>query len=145
MRTTVRDILRDKGSTVYTTTPDATVYDALKQMAEKNIGALLVMEGEKIAGLMSERDYARKTILKGRFSKETAVREIMTTDVITVGPEKDLETCMALLTDKHVRHLPVIENDSIIGLISIGDVIRGIIDHKEFIIQEQERYIKGKR
>jgi len=142
---TVRDILRIKGSDIFTTTPDATVYDALKEMAEKNVGALMVLEGEKIVGLISERDYARKTILKGRFSKETAVKEIMTANVITVGPEEDLEDCMELFTDKHVRHLPVIENEKIIGIVSIGDVVKGIIDHKEFIIQEQEKYIKGKR
>jgi CBS domain-containing protein len=142
---TVKDILRVKGSNVYSTAPDATVYDVLKQMAEKNVGALMVLEGEKIVGLISERDYARKTILKGRLSKETAVKEIMTANVITVGPEKDLEECMELFTDKRVRHLPVIENEKIIGIVSIGDVVKGVIDHKEFIIQEQEKYIKGKR
>jgi CBS domain-containing protein len=142
---TVKDILRVKGSTVFSTTPDATVYDALKLMAEKNVGALLVLEEEKIVGLVSERDYARKTILKGRFSKETAVKEIMTAKVITVGPQEDLEECMELFTDKHVRHLPVIENEKISGIVSIGDVVKGVIDHKEFIIQEQEKYIKGKR
>jgi CBS domain-containing protein len=141
----VKDILRVKGSTVFSTTPDATVYEALKLMAEKNIGALLVLEGEKIAGLISERDYTRKTILKGRFSKETAVKEIMTTNVITIVAEDDLEKCMELFTDKHVRHLPVIENEKIIGIVSIGDVVKGVIDYKEFIIQEQEKYIKGKR
>jgi len=141
----VKDILRVKGSNVYSTTPDATVYEALKLMAEKNIGALLVLEGEKIAGLISERDYTRKTILKGRFSKETAVKEIMTTNIITIVAEDDLEKCMELFTDKHVRHLPVIENEKIIGIVSIGDVVKGVIDYKEFIIQEQEKYIKGKR
>lgn len=142
---TVRDILRDKGSNVYTTTPDATVYDALKQMAEKNVGALLVLEEEKLVGLISERDYSRKTILKGRFSKDTAVREIMTTAVITVDPEVDLEACMELFSDKHIRHLPVIDHEKVVGIISIGDAVRGVIDHKEFIIQEQEKYITGKR
>jgi len=142
---TVKDILRIKGPEIHATTPDATVFDALKQMAENNVGALLVLEGEKIAGLISERDYARKTILKGRFSKETAVREIMTVNVITVAPEEDLEKCMQLFTDKHVRHLPVIENEKIIGIVSIGDIVKGVIDYKEFIIQEQEKYIKGKR
>jgi CBS domain-containing protein len=141
----VKDILRVKGPQVYSIEPDATVYDALKQMAEKNVGALLVLEGGKIHGLISERDYARKTILKGRFSKETAVREIMTTAVVTVHPDDDIEECMELFTDKHVRHLPVIENEKIIGIVSIGDVVKGVIDYKEFIIQEQEKYIKGKR
>jgi len=142
---TVKDILRAKGSKVYSISPDATVYEALNRMADKNVGALLVLELEQIVGLISERDYARKTILMGRFSKETAVKEIMTTNVITVGPGEDLEKCMELFTDKHVRHLPVIEDEKIIGIISIGDVVKGIIDHKEFIIQEQEKYIKGKR
>jgi CBS domain-containing protein len=142
---TVKDILRAKGSKVYSISPDATVYEALNRMADKNVGALLVLEVEQIVGLISERDYARKTILKGRFSKETAVKEIMTTNVITVGPGEDLEKCMELFTDKHVRHLPVIEDEKIIGIISIGDVVKGVIDHKEFIIQEQEKYIKGKR
>jgi len=142
---TVKDILRAKGSKVYSISPDATVYEALNQMADKNVGALLVREVKQIVGMISERDYARKTILKGRFSKETAVKEIMTTNVITVGPGEDLEKCMELFTDKHVRHLPVIEDEKIIGIISIGDVVKGVIDHKEFIIQEQEKYIKGKR
>jgi CBS domain-containing protein len=142
---TVKDILRAKGSKVYSIFPDATVYEALNRMADKNVGALLVLEVEQIVGLISERDYARKTILKGRFSKETAVKEIMTTNVITVGPGEDLEECMELFTDKHVRHLPVIEDEKIIGIISIGDVVKGVIDYKEFIIQEQEKYIKGKR
>jgi CBS domain-containing protein len=142
---TVKDILCAKGSKVYSISPDATVYEALNRMADKNVGALLVLEVEQIVGLISERDYARKTILKGRFSKETAVKEIMTTNVITVGPGEDLEKCMELFTDKHVRHLPVIEDEKIIGIISIGDVVKGVIDHKEFIIQEQEKYIKGKR
>jgi CBS domain-containing protein len=142
---TVKDILCAKGSKVYSISPDATVYEALNRMADKNVGALLVLEVEQIVGLISERDYARKTILKGRFSKETAVKEIMTTNVITVGPGEDLEECMELFTDKHVRHLPVIEDEKIIGIISIGDVVKGVIDYKEFIIQEQEKYIKGKR
>ena len=142
---TVKDILRAKGFKVYSISPDDTVYEALNRMADKNVGALLVLELEQIVGLISERDYARKTILKGRFSKETAVKEIMTTNVITVGPGEDLEECMELFTDKHVRHLPVIEDEKIIGIISIGDVVKGVIDHKEFIIQEQEKYIKGKR
>jgi CBS domain-containing protein len=142
---TVKDILRAKGSKVYSISPHATVYEALNRMADTNVGALLVLEVEQIVGLISERDYARKTILKGRFSKETAVKDIMTTNVITVGPGEDLEKCMELFTDKHVRHLPVIEDEKIIGIISIGDVVKGVIDHKEFIIQEQEKYIKGKR
>jgi CBS domain-containing protein len=141
---TVKDILRAKGSKVYSIAPDATVYEALKRMAEKNVGAVLVFEGTDLVGLISERDYSRKTILKGRLSRKTAVREIMTTELVTVHPDDDIEACMELFTDKHVRHLPVIENEKLIGIVSIGDVVKGIIDHKEFIIQEQEKYIKGK-
>jgi CBS domain-containing protein len=142
---TVRDILRAKGSKVYSISPDATVYAALKRMAKKNVGAMLVFEGNDLIGLISERDYARKTILKGRLSKETAVREIMTTDVVTVHPNDDIEECMELFTDKRVRHLPVIDKGKVVGLVSIGDIVKGIIDYKEFIIEELENYIKGKR
>jgi CBS domain-containing protein len=142
---TVKDILRAKGSKVHSILPDATVYDALKRMAKNNVGALLVFEGNDLVGLISERDYSRKTVLKGRLSKETAVREIMTTGVITVHPDDDIEECMELFTDKHVRHLPVIEKGKVVGIVSIGDIVKGIIDYKEFIIEELENFIKGKR
>jgi CBS domain-containing protein len=142
---TVKDILRAKGSKVYSISPDATVYEALKRMAKKNVGAMLVFEENNLVGLISERDYARKTILKGRLSKETAVREIMTTEVATVHPNDDIEECMELFTDKHIRHLPVLDKGKIVGLVSIGDIVKGIIDYKEFIIEEMENYIKGKR
>ena len=142
---TARDILREKGTQVYTISPDATVYEALKKMDQHNIGSLVVLEGEKMAGIISERDYARKMILKGRHSQDTAVRDIMTTTVTTVTPDKDLEECMELFTDKHTRHLPVVEDDQLVGIISIGDIVKGIIDHKEFVIEELEKYIKGHR
>jgi CBS domain-containing protein len=142
---TARDLLREKGTQVYSTSPHATVYDALKLMAEKNIGALIVLEGERIVGMISERDYARKIVLKDKFSRETAVGEIMTRDVVTVSPGKNLEECMELITDHRVRHLPVVEDDRVLGIISIGDVVKGIIDHKEFIIEQLEHYIKGWR
>ena len=142
---TVKDILRAKGTKVYSISPDATVYDALKRMAKKNVGAMLVFEGTDLVGLISERDYSRKTILEGRLSKDTAVREIMTTAVVTVHPDDDIEACMELFTDKRVRHLPVIEKGRIVGIVSIGDVVKSIIDYKEFIIEELENYIKGKR
>ena len=142
---TVKDILHAKGSHVYSISPDATVYDALSRMAENNVGAMLVFEGSDLVGLISERDYSRKTILKGRFSKETAVREIMTTDVVTVRPDVDIEMCMELFTDKHVRHLPVVEKGKVLGIVSIGDIVKSIIDYKEFIIEELESYIKGQR
>ena len=141
----VKDILQEKGTQVYAISPDATVYEALQLMADKNVGALMVMEGDTAVGLISERDYARKIVLKGRFSKDVPVREIMTADVIRVGPDDDVEYCMELMTDKRVRHLPVFKNDQLIGIISIGDIVNTIIKHKEEIIEQLENYIKGKR
>jgi len=141
---TVRDILRTKGSKVYSISPDATVYEALELMAKKNVGALLVFEGKKLVGMISERDYSRKTILQGRLSQETAVHEIMTTAMPTVNPHDDIEECMELFTDKHIRHLPVIEKSKVVGIVSIGDIVKSIIDYKDFIIEEMENYIKGK-
>ena len=142
---TVKDILGAKRSKVYFISPDATVYEALNRMAEKNVGSMLVFEGKDLVGMISERDYSRKTILKGRLSKDTAVREIMTTSVVSVHPDDDIEECMELFTDKRVRHLPVIEKGKVVGIVSIGDVVKSIIDYKEFIIEELENYIKGKR
>ena len=141
----IRDILEAKGHEVYTISPDATVYEALSLMAEKNVGALVILEGETLEGLISERDYARKVILKGKFSKDTPVHEIMSREPVTVTMDDDLEHCMELMTDKRVRHLPVVEEGRLIGIISIGDVVKGIIDHKEFIIQQLEKYIKGQQ
>ena len=141
----IRDILEAKGHEVYTISPDATVYEALSLMAEKNVGALVILEGKTLEGLISERDYARKIILKGKFSKDTPVHEIMSREPVTVTMDDDLEHCMELMTDKRVRHLPVVEEGRLIGIISIGDVVKGIIDHKEFIIQQLEKYIKGQR
>jgi CBS domain-containing protein len=137
------DLLKEKGSDIYTVTPDATVYDALAKMAEKDVGALVVIEGEELAGLISERDYARKVILKDKFSKDTLVGEIMTGEVVTVDPGTDLEICMELITVHRVRHLPVIKDNDLIGIVSIGDIVKGIIEHKEFIIEQLEKYIKG--
>jgi CBS domain-containing protein len=142
---TVKNILRIKGSKVYSISPDDTVYEALSQMADKNVGAMLVFEGNNLVGMISERDYSRKTILKGRLSKETAVRDIMTTELVTVHPDDDIEECMELFTDKRVRHLPVIEKGKVVGIVSIGDIVKSIIDYKDFIIEELENYIKGKR
>jgi CBS domain-containing protein len=139
----VRDILREKGTAVYSISPDDTVYDALKLMAEKNVGALLILDGDRLAGLISERDYARKIVLKEKLSRETKVKEIMTADVLTVAPAMALDECMELITEKRMRHLPVVENDRLLGLISIGDVVKGIIDHKESVIEQLEGYIKG--
>lgn len=141
----VIELLRVKGHQYWSVTPDTTVFDALKLMAEKNIGVLLVLEGDVLVGLLSERDYARKVILKGKSSKDTPVKEIMSEKVIYVEPEQTVEECMALMTDKRVRHLPVFEGDKLIGIISIGDVVKAIISEQEFIIEQLEHYISGHR
>jgi CBS domain-containing protein len=122
-------------------TPDATVYEAIDQMAQKGVGALLVMEGSRLVGIVSERDYARKVILKGKASREIQVREIMSHPIICVSPEQTVEQTMALMTDKHVRHLPVVVAETVVGVISIGDVVRSIIDDKEYYIQQLTTYI----
>jgi len=118
----VKDLLNSKGSDVYSIAPDATVYDALKIMAEKEIGALVVLDGEKMVGILSERDYARKVILSGKSSEETLVRDIMTSDIKYVGPDEKVTHCLSIMTKKHFRHLPVLEQDKVIGVLSIGDV-----------------------
>ncbi|MEJ2429056.1 MAG: CBS domain-containing protein [Deltaproteobacteria bacterium] len=139
----IKDILATKGHEVYTISPAGTVYEALSLMAEKNVGSLVILEGETLVGLISERDYARKIVLKGRLSRNTPVSEIMTREPVTVTLDHDLEQCMELMTDKRVRHLPVVDQGRLIGIISIGDVVKGIMDHKEFIIQELQKYIRG--
>jgi len=142
----VVQILRSKAEqTVQTITPSAPVLDAVKLMAEKNIGALLVMEDAKVVGIITERDYARKIVLMGRSSKETLVRDIMTSPVLYVRPDHTNEECMALMTDNRVRHLPVMDNDKLIGLISIGDLVKDIISDQKLIIQQLEHYIMGDR
>ncbi len=140
---TVKDILREKGYEVWSITPDATVYEALKFMADKNVGALLVLDGQAVVGMVSERDYARKVILHGRSSREIQVHEIMTSKVYYVHPEQNIEECMALMTDKRVRHLPAMENDRLVGVISIGDVVKAIIAEHESTIKHLEDYITG--
>jgi CBS domain-containing protein len=134
--------LQAKGYDVWSIAPDATVYDALALMAKKEVGALLVLEGEQVAGIVSERDYAKKVILKGKRSINTSVREIMSDEVFSVCPEQPIEECMALMTDKHVRHLTVCENDRLIGVVSIGDVVKSIISTQECVIGQLERYIE---
>lgn len=141
----VRDILQVKGSQVWSIPPDRSVFDALTLMAEKNVGALVVLDGDRVVGIISERDYARKVILKGKSSKEIPVREIMTPHVVCIRPEQSMEECMALMTDKHVRHLPVAEKNRLVGIISIGDAVKAIIEEKEFIIGQLENYITGNR
>jgi CBS domain-containing protein len=142
---TVKDILRIKGNEIWTTTPDATVYEALQTMAEKNVGALVVLDADAVVGIMSERDYARKVILHGRSSREIRVREIMTSEVYFVRPEQDIQECMAQMTDKRVRHLPALENDRLVGIISIGDVVKALIAEHESTIKHLEDYITGGR
>jgi len=140
---TVRHLLHEKGSQVWSIAPQATVYDGLELMAAKNVGALLVIEGGNVAGMFTERDYARKVVLQGRSSKTTAVGELMTRDVLYVGPDESIENCMAIMTDKHLRHLPVLDNGKLVGIVSIGDVVKAIISAHEFTIRELERYITG--
>src|SRR5438128_7337066 len=140
----VAHILKAKADqTVYNIMPTASVFEAVKLMAEKNIGALLVMEGEKIVGMITERDYARKIILIGRSSKDTPVRDVMTSPVMYVGPTQTNEECMALMTENRLRHLPVMDSGKLIGLISIGDLVKDIISEQSFIIQQLEHYIAG--
>ncbi len=139
----VSDLLNHKGRDVWHLAPEATVFEAIEQMAEKGIGALLVMEGERLVGIVSERDYARKVVLKGKRSRETRVREIMSHPVICVRPDLTVEETMALMTDKRVRHLPVVVEEKVVGVISIGDVVRGIIEDQEFHIQQLTNYITG--
>jgi CBS domain-containing protein len=143
MQRTVGRLLEEKSSVVWTVEPDAAVYEALEIMADKGIGALVVVEGEALAGIMSERDYARKVILLDRGSRETQVAEIMTAEVLTVSPDQTLGECMALMTDRRIRHLPVVVDGKLAGLISIGDVVRAVIDEQRFMIEQLESYITG--
>ena len=141
---TVAQLLRTKGHQVLSVPPDIPVFEALEVMAEENVGALLVLEGERLVGIFSERDYARKVILKGKASKETPVREIMSSHVLYIRPEQTIEDCMALMTDKRVRHLPVMEAEKLVGVISIGDVVKAVIAEQEFMIEQLQNYITGR-
>jgi len=141
----VANILKAKADqTVYTIAPTASVFDAVKSMAEKNIGALVVMEGENVVGIITERDYARKIVLMARSSKDTPVRDIMTTSAMYVSPVQRSEECMALMTENRVRHLLVIDGGKLIGLVSIGDLVKDIISEQKFVIQQLEHYITGR-
>jgi CBS domain-containing protein len=141
---TVRQLLEGKGDNVWSIHPDATVYEALTLMADKNIGAVLVIdERDNLVGILSERDYARKVILRGRLSRDTLVHEIMTERVVYVRPDQSIEDCMALMTDKRIRHLPVVDEGQVSGVISIGDVVKAIISEQEFVIEQLENYITG--
>lgn len=138
---TALDVLNEKGTQVYSIGPDASVLDALRRMAEHEVGALPVLDGDRLVGLVSERDYARKVILLERSSRTTPVRDIMMTRVTYVEPSRSVEECMALMTDKRVRHLPVLQDGRMIGLVSIGDLVKAIIDEQQFIISQLELYI----
>ena len=134
----VRQLLQIKGNNVWGIAPEASVYDALRMMAEKNVGALVVLDGEKLVGILSERDYARKVVLKGKTSHVVPVSEIMTAPVYTVHPDQTVEECMNRMTNKHIRHLPVVEDDKIIGMISIGDVMRDILYRQRELLKKLE-------
>ncbi len=139
----VKNILETKGTAIFTITPLTSVYHALELMVEKNVSALLVMEGDTLAGIFTERDYARKVALKGKSSKETVIGDIMTRDLITVRSESSIDECMELMTGKYIRHLPVVDGGKLTGIISIGDVVRSIIQEQKSIIGHMEQYIAG--
>ena len=140
---TVHQLLETKGRAVVSVSPGAKVIDALRVMAEREIGAVLVVDNDRLVGVMSERDYARKVILKGKSSQDTYVREIMTERVVYVRPQQTVPECMALMTNKRVRHLPVLEDDRLVGVLSLGDLVKETISEQQFIIQQLENYIHG--
>lgn len=141
--TRVEQLLADKGRQVHSVRPDQTVLAALEALAEHDIGALAVVEGGRLAGIFSERDYARKVILQGRASRDTLVRDSMTADVITVGPTDNMRHCMALMTDRRIRHLPVLDDGRLVGMISVGDVVKAVMAEQRFLIEQMESYIRG--
>jgi len=138
---TVKHLLQKKGNVIHSVSANTSVYDALEILESKNVGALVVLEGETLKAIFTERDYARKVVLKGRSSKETLVRDIMTERPIVVTPDHSIDDCMRIMTDKYIRHLPVMEDDSLVGFISIGDVVKFVIEEKNFIIENLEHYI----
>lgn len=139
----VRHLLEGKGKAVFAVAPEASVYDAVRQMAEKNVGALVVMQGDLLVGIVSERDYARKVILKDRSSRDTPVAEIMTASVITVSVDATVDECMRLCTDGRLRHLPVIDGEAMVGIVSIGDLVKAVISEQKETISQLESYITG--
>ena len=140
---TICQILTKKGNQVFSVTPETTVYDTLKLMADKNIGAVLVLDEGKLVGIMSERDYARKVILHGKFSKEIPVKEIMSANVICIEPDQTIKNTKAIMIQKRIRHLPVMEDDKLVGIISIGDVVNAVLEENNFMIDQLYTYIKG--
>lgn len=141
--TLIRQLLSGKGSDIWSCSPDDSVLDALKLLAEKNVGALIVEKDGKLEGIISERDYARKVILMGKASLSTKVSEIMTSDVVTIGPSDTVQNALSLMTEHHFRHLPVVENDAMIGIITIGDLVKSVIANQELMINQLESYITG--
>ena len=137
----VKAILNAKGPDIWSCAADATIFDAVKLMADKNVGSLLVMDGDKLVGIVTERDYARKVILEGKSSKNSAVNEVMTTHMVCVSPERSVDECMALMTDKRLRHLPVLEKKKVVGVVSIGDLVKAVINEQQFIIEQLQEYI----
>ncbi len=137
----IRELLQNKGGDIWSVTPDTSVLDAIKMMAEKGIGALMVLDSGKPVGIISERDYARKVILMGRSSQDTPVSEIMSSSLIFADVEQSVEDCMSLMTDHRIRHLPVLDNNELLGVISIGDLVKTIIDEQKFMIKQLETYI----
>ena len=140
---TLNQLLNRKGHEIWSIASDASVFEALQLMADKNVGALLVLDDGTLKGVFSERDYARKLILQGKFSKETAVSELMTHDVVCIDSSRTIEDAMALMTARRIRHLPVLKGEDLVGIVTIGDVVRQLIDHHEFVIKQLERYITG--
>ena len=141
--TTVKQILDSKGHDIYAVSPTDTVYESLQQMADKRIGALLVMDDDKLLGIVTERDYARKVILEGKASRDIPVEEIMTRKVLCVPPERTVDECMALMSDKRARHLPVVDHKRVIGVVSIGDLVKVVISEQRFLIDQLQHYIAG--
>jgi CBS domain-containing protein len=141
--TTVKDILDIKGHTVWSVAPGDTVFEAVKLLADKGIGCLLVMDNEKLVGVVTERDYARKVVLEGRSSRELPVSDVMTRKVLCVSPERTSDECMALMTDKRVRHLPVVDHKNVIGVVSIGDLVKAVISEQQILIDQLQHYISG--
>jgi len=139
----VKDILKGKGGNIISVSPSTTVLEALKLMADKNIGGVLVMEEQKLVGIFTERDYARKIILKGKSSAEARISEVMVSKLITITPDHDTAQCMQLMTDKTIRHLPVLDNEKVVGVISIGDVVKSVIEEQQNVIEHLEQYIAG--
>lgn len=140
---TVSNILKGKGKEIFSITPDTTVYHALELMVEKNVSSLLVVENEKLSGIFTERDYARKVVLKGKSSKETRIGDIMTEELITVSPASTIDDCMRLMTGKSIRHLPVLTDGNLVGIVSIGDVVKHVIEEQKLIIENMGNYIHG--